>query len=519
MSSIYGLGAYSPYMQYNWQSATSSSSSSLLANAQTALNSMSGSGMLSQISSMVELTRYAMEQMGISDNDSVTFSQISKYRNELSQSFDTALKSAMASVGVQDMNGLTFTLSASGSISVQSDNASDRKAAQSYIDAHPELGRSLVQAISDEGVTLTSSVSFRVSGSSFIVLAPEAEDLTVALGDNADLADELREGLTALGVSMGEGLRLSFNEDGALEVGSETENADIVNSWLADQTELTESLKKLVTDAGANTGNVILTLPASGSMTAEVTPQDSGELQDSLQSALGETDLGASLRDGLKAEGLVGATGNVLLAFDADGKLVVDPETENAEAVNEWLAEQTEITDALRAACKEAGVDESAVSFGLTASGDLVVSVSGQQADDKEQLRAARTAFARMGTEAAALQEGLAALSIDPNAEFTIKINSDGAVTIGGTHPDIEKIQQVFDDNPDLVKTYSQIEALSGLDEARAAMNISPSAMRKTLQMESIAAAWWSGSMSSSYFGTYNSENGFSLLSGLNLSV
>ena len=411
MSSINGLGAYSPYMQYNWQSASSSSSS--LGNAQTALTSMSGQGMLGQISSMVELTRYAMEQMGLDDNDRVTFSQISKYRNELSQSFDTELRSALSAAGIQNMNGLTFTLSPSGSITVQSDNASDKLAAQAYIDAHPELGQSLIKGISDEGVTLTSTVSFRLSGSSFIVLEPEAEDLTVALGDNAELSDKLREGLEALGVEMGDGLGLSFNED---------------------------------------------------------------------------------------------------------GQLVVDPDTPNAEASNAWLAEQTEAVDALRAACKEAGVDETKASFTLTAAGELQASVSGQQAG-KDELDAARAAFAKMSDEAKSLQDGLAALSIDLDAEFTIKINSDGTVTIGGVHPDVEKIQKVFDNNKDLVKTYSQIEALAGLDEARAAMNISPSAMRKTLQMESIAAAWWSGSMSNSYFGTYSGQNGLSLLSGLNMNI
>ena len=92
-------------------------------------------------------------------------------------------------------------------------------------------------------------------------------------------------------------------------------------------------------------------------------------------------------------------------------------------------------------------------------------------------------------------------------------------MTIGGTHPDIAKIQKVFDSNAGLVKTYSQIEALSGLDQARAAMNISPSAMRKSLQMESLAVAWWSGGMSNSYFGTYSGQNGFNMLSGLNISV
>lgn len=517
MSSVYGLGAYSPYMQYTWQSASSSSSS--LANAQTSATSMSGSGMAGQISSMVALTRYAMEKMGISEDGNVTFSQISKYRNELSQSFDTALRAAMSSVGIQNMSGLTFTISATGDISVRSDNPSDRQAAQSYIDAHPELGRNLIKGISDEGVTLTSAISFRLSGSGFVVLAPEAEDLTVALEKKAGLADTLREELTALGVPMDGGLRLTFNEDGKLVVDGETENADAANAWLAEQDELTEELKKLVADAGTALDGLALILPASGSMTAEATPRNTEELRNSLENALAATDLGRSLRDGLKAEGLLGSTGSVHLTFDANGTLTVDGEMENADAINAWLAGQDEMAKTLRDACEKAGVKETTASFALNAAGDVAVSLSEQPASDREQLNAARKAFAKMGKEASALREGLAALSIDLNAEFTIKINDDGSVTIGGTHPDIAKIQKVFDSNAGLVKTYSQIEALSGLDQARAAMNISPSAMRKSLQMESLAVAWWSGGMSNSYFGTYSGQNGFNMLSGLNISV
>lgn len=518
MSSIYGLGAYSPYTQYsryNWQSETSNSA---LSSAQTALSSMSGSGMLSQISSMVELTRYAMEQMGIEEDGNVTFSQISKYRNELSQSFDTELRAALKSVGIQDLNGLTFTLSADGQISVQSDNPADKQTAQAYLDAHPELGKSLLKGISDEGVTLTNSVSFRLNGGSFVVITPEAEDLSVALGDSSDIADELRSGLAAMDVGVGDGLKLTFTEDGKLAVDGSHPDADKINAWLAEESDLMDRLKELVDEAGADKDRIVFTLPFSGSLTAELKPQGDSGIQDDLKAALGETDLGKSLRDGLKAEGLIKGDETLSLAFDAAGNLVVDPETENAEAINEWLKEQTEIADSLRAVCKEQGVSEDNVAFGLTTTGDLIPSVSGQQESNDKELAAARAAFAKMGAEAESLLSGLNGLSIDPDAQFTIKLNDDGTVTIGGNHPDIEKIQEVFDNNPDLVKTYSQIEALSGLDQARAAMNISPSAMRKSLQMEGIAAAWWSGNMSNS-FGAYSSSGGFNMLSGLNLSV
>ena len=65
---------------------------------------------------------------------------------------------------------------------------------------------------------------------------------------------------------------------------------------------------------------------------------------------------------------------------------------------------------------------------------------------------------------------------------------------------------------------YAQVQALAGIEDARSAMQIDPSAMRTRLQMETIASSWFSN-QSSSGFGTYSSSSGLSLLTGLNMSV
>lgn len=115
--------------------------------------------------------------------------------------------------------------------------------------------------------------------------------------------------------------------------------------------------------------------------------------------------------------------------------------------------------------------------------------------------------------------EGLEKLGLSPDIEFAIQVNNDGSgVTIQSDHADRAKIQSFFDDNPELVKTYRQIEALAGIDDAREAMQISPSAIRKRLQIESMVAWWANSGNTNSYFGNY-ANNSFSLLSGLNLNV
>ena len=91
-------------------------------------------------------------------------------------------------------------------------------------------------------------------------------------------------------------------------------------------------------------------------------------------------------------------------------------------------------------------------------------------------------------------------------------------MTVISDHADRDKVQQFFDDNPDLIKKYRQIETLSGIDDARKAMQVSPTAMRKRIQIESMAAWWADSGSASSYFGNYSGGN-LSLLSGLNLNV
>ena len=118
----------------------------------------------------------------------------------------------------------------------------------------------------------------------------------------------------------------------------------------------------------------------------------------------------------------------------------------------------------------------------------------------------------------AAVGEGLRNAGIDPNVKFSVQLDACGNARISSSDEDAAKLQAFFDENPEIIKKYKQIEALAGIDDARKAMQISPAEMRKRIQIESMAS-WWAGSgEANSYFGNYSNEN-LSLMSGLNLSV
>jgi hypothetical protein len=118
------------------------------------------------------------------------------------------------------------------------------------------------------------------------------------------------------------------------------------------------------------------------------------------------------------------------------------------------------------------------------------------------------------------VNDGLKALGVDnpDSLKFTLRVNDDGAVSVAADSPDKDKIQNFFDNSPELIKKYRQIEALNGIDAARKSLSIAPGEMRKRIQIEGMAS-WWSASdAANTTFGEY-SGRGLSLLEGLDLTV
>ena len=115
MSSVSGINTYTSGM-YQWQNqklstSTSGSSSSSSGSSSSTLSQMlGGNNISSQLSSMVELTKYAMDAMGLESDSRVTFSQITKYREKLNTEFNTDDKEGLEKLGVSDPSSVTFTL-------------------------------------------------------------------------------------------------------------------------------------------------------------------------------------------------------------------------------------------------------------------------------------------------------------------------------------------------------------------------------------------------------------------------
>lgn len=406
--SISGLSVYANSSRYQWQAATQNASSTSGTRNQNALGSLLPStSIASQVSGMVELVQYAMKAMGLSENSRVTFSQLTKYQQQLEQEFDDSLKKALEASSLSDISGLTFTLSTDGKLSAAGSTDEDTKKAQSYLAEHPELAEKLVQSLKDAGLELTENLKFTLSTTGeFSLASGSTHEFQSLLDEQEELVDSLRDGLAGSNVAL-DGLSLVFDDAGNLVAADDNPQAYDINNWLRQHNELETFLKKALEEKGIALSDVSLTLPEDGGMS-------------------------------------------------------IDIASDNSEEVRQALHDQGELGKEIR--------------------------------------------------------DGLAGLGIDPDITFSLQVESDGSVIVNSSHPDADKLRQLFKDNPDLTKQYAQVQALSGIEDARASLQMDASTMRTRLQMETIASVWFS-SQSASGFGTYSSTSGLSLLTGLNMNV
>lgn len=405
---ISGVSGYQDAL-YSWQAqqlkATGkSSTSSSAANALSGL--FDGASLTSQISSMVELTKYAMNAMGLSSDSRVTFSQIGKYREQLQNEFNEGVKKGLEQSGIQDLSSLSLELDKNGKLTAQGANEADRKTAQAWLDANPSFGEDLLKALPKDTLSELGSVKFRIYSSGRMSVINNAQDIVQeSLNREEKLAGDFRAALKEMGVSTP--LELIFDESGALLVKGEHEKAGEINAWLAQNPELAKKTSEALEKQKAPLASVTLRLNDEGPAAISINNAALNDIQDGLNKA---EDIGKKIYSALDN------------------------------------------------------------------------------------------------------------LGIDPDINFSIQVDENGALKIISDHPDREKIQRFFEDNPELVKKYRQIETLAGIDDARKAMQISPSAMRKRIQIESMASWWADSGSTSSYFGSFNSGS-LSLMTGLNLKV
>lgn len=117
------------------------------------------------------------------------------------------------------------------------------------------------------------------------------------------------------------------------------------------------------------------------------------------------------------------------------------------------------------------------------------------------------------------VRKDLTALGVDKDIEFRLTSDGQGGVNVVSSHADKAKVEKYFKDHPDMVAKFNDIQALTGLDQARKAQQLSPAALRTRIQMESMSL-WFDSTSNGGNVSILDfNMQGANFLAGLNRKV
>ncbi len=247
-----GTSAYSAYA-YNWSSkGLQEAIANPQSNSSTTEISYNGS---STVSSMAELAKYAMESMGLSESDRVTFSQIEKYKSQLEQEFSDTLNEKIAQSNIDTQASFSITLSAEGKITVGGTHE-DKAAIQAYFDATPSVGSDLLKDISalfpqDSEESSAQSYQFTVQSDGTIIVPSAATpkdttaletSLTESLAKTT-INDDLQNILNNAGFDEASPLEFTLIE-GEISIADGHAYKDELDKLLADNPDIAKALQE-----------------------------------------------------------------------------------------------------------------------------------------------------------------------------------------------------------------------------------------------------------------------------------
>lgn len=316
----------------------------------------------------------------------------------------------------------------------------------------------------------------------------------------------IKKGLEGLGVAKDASFSVTVTEDGKMLVDSASADQAKIQAWFDANPDYGKNIRKDL-DAKGLDKTTPVKFSVSGTGTLSVISTEQNKLQEyfNKNAAFGE-DMHKALK-----ELEVDITKPIKLAVDEFGLLTVTGDHPDKEKIQKYIDENPDVAANYKAIAEKQGLDDGAKA-------ELTIDANGKvTAKLLEQSEQSKTINEYLTSKdyGSAFKKGLESTGVDPNASFRLTVDTNGKIKVAGEHPDIAKIQKFFDDNPELSKKYLQVQALADLDSARKAMSIDPTAMRKRIEMESMAAWWGNSGNASSGIGAFSGGN-LSVLSGLN---
>ncbi len=327
---ISGIGTSSSSLySYQWNNQQLQESTTTNSTSSSSSSSAYGFQGTSSVSSMVELATYAMEAMGVSSSEKVTFSQIEKYKEELEEAFSKNLNASIQSLNIDESASFTVNLATDGTIKVDSSHEDSAKI-QAYFDVYPEMANNLRKQLDAAG--FENNVQFSISANGAISGVSTTEDPEMTELSDSTLGTDILSGIqesTEEEVVEIQPFSLVIN-NGSLQFddeGGEHQHSAAIIEYLAGDPALAQEIQAAI-DAKGITGEVRIHVNSDGKVTVEQVPsgntntEDEAENNAALQEFLTDNNVGQSLKDGLAS---VGIDPNIDFRLTVeDGKVVVN---------------------------------------------------------------------------------------------------------------------------------------------------------------------------------------------------
>ncbi len=314
----------------------------------------------------------------------------------------------------------------------------------------------------------------------------------------------LNESIEMVNISDQASFTVSLDADGKTSVISSHEDKEKIQNYFDVYPEITQSLRNELDLAGFE-GNVQFTVNASGVITAV------NSSQGTYSKYLEQSSLGTDIIQAVKSADQE-TVEPFSLSFTNDKLTLEDSDHPNGAAIQEYLDANPSLIDDITAQLEEIEISssDSNVRIYIDAEGKVRLEYTNesQNTESNDDLQEFLTEN-NVGND---LKNNLKSLGIDPDIDFRLTVE-DGKIVVNSDHPDAAKIQILINNNEELTKDYLQVDALAGLEGARKAMQVDPTAMRKRIEMESMAV-WWANTGTSS-IGAFDSGN-LTTFSGVN---
>lgn len=323
---------------------------------------------------------------------------------------------------------------------------------------------------------------------------------------------ELKNGLKNIGVAADAAFTISVGANGKVTVDSGGNDKSEIQKFFDDNPsygkKIREDLKALGLDASTP---VRFKVSANGSL-AMATPKKDTDYDKTIE-YLKKNNYGTGLKKDLAKAG-IDENISFDLELDDKGRLLVSSSHPDKDKLRKFFDDDPSHSEKLRNSLKEAGLNASPpIRFSVGADGAIAAMAPKEDPKDAKIFE-----YLTKNDYGTVFKRELAKTRVDEDIKFNLKLDGKGRLLISSSHPDKDKVQKFFDDNPELAEKYNKIQALADLEEARKAMGSSPAAIRKRIEVESMAVWWENSGNAATGIGEF-SDGSMSLLPGLNARV